>query len=1075
MIQCNFTITSIVSLYTKTKNRFNNLGKPFFLFLIICCYILPITAQNTFFASSNTQQAIGVFEVDTDGFVTENTFRSITSDADGIYYDTENDVLYQLNRQNGAVTLYSNVTANLAIGETPDLAAMSAAETINGREIAVSGNRLVVAQDANDTNGNQNRLIVFDITPTSITLAARYEVDFNLWGIHVDGETLYAIEDNSNRLAVFNNFFFLPEGTINPTQVIGVEGIVRTHGLTYVADRDMMILTDVGAASSPTDGAISVVMNYKSAAMDGTITADEQLRIEGDNTFLGNPVDVAFHAARSMIFVAERANGGGRILNFVVPTADGNPAPNYNYEFAGASAIHFPGTENFQEIMATRLAQLFVSSNTQQNVGVYNVWNNNTIAIDRFNNVGQDADGIYYDRANDALYQLNRMNSSINAYSNVNASIQQGVMPPLTATSSAEFSNGREIAISGDKLVVAQDGNAANGNQNQFVWYSFSPTGFSFIDRLEVDFNLWGIHADGNDLYAIEDNSNRLAIFNDFFGAEAANADFQLPFMVEIEGIIRTHGLTYIAETDMMVLTDVGAASSADDGAFTIIKDFKTASADGIVSMGEQIRVAGDATFLGNPVDIAFEPAEMMIYVAERANGGGRVLGFAMPAMSGNYMPTYNNPFAGASAVYLSSDNGMEGPNPPSTAVNDRFFVSSNTQRIIATYHVQADNSIMKQQFVSANMDADGIYYDKDTDILYQVNRTGNALNAYAGASAALDQGLMPQVTASSASEFSNGRELTVSGNWIAVAQDANGGNGNQNRLVIFDKNTLALKRKVDVDFNLWGIHAAGTDLYAIEDNSNRLRIYHDFFNQLDNDIQIPLEVSVENLVRTHGLTYDAGRDIMYLTDVGAASSPDDGAVVVVNNFQTASADGMISDAEQIRVAGTNTFLGNPVDIAYDGQRSLIYVAERANGGGRILGFAMPSESGNIAPVYNDLHAGASAIYFADGNDNNFAPPIAEVFEVNNLAAIKSTTAFAFQVYPNPATDFLTIELPSVDFEIADKRTVVIYDAFGKQMQQINLANLRQDIDVSGLTGGVYYIMMTQDSKLITQKFIKTK
>lgn len=1071
MNQGNFTSLGANFLFPKLKNLIsvNSLFVAFFLTTL--CYTSLLTAQETFFVSSNTQQAVGVFDVTSNGTITENTFRNITTDADGIYYDTDNDVLYQLNRNNGAVVLYGNVKANLANGGTPDVTAMSAAETINGREIAVSGNRLVVAQDGNDANGNQNRLIVFDITPTSISLAARYDVDFNLWGIHADGETLYAIEDNSNRLAVFENFFFQPEGDIFPTHVISVEGIVRTHGLTYVADRDMMILTDVGAGSSPDDGAISIIMGFTTAAMDGNITDDEQLTIAGDNTFLGNPVDVAFQASRSMIFVAERANGGGRVLSFPIPTEDGNFAPTYNFEFAGASAIHFPGTENFQEVMATRLAQLFVSSNTQQTVGVYNIWNDNTIAIDRFNNVAQDADGIYYDRSQDVLYQLNRMNNSINAYSNVNASIQQGMMPPLTATSSSEFSNGREIAVTGDKLVVAQDGNDANGNQNQFVWFNISPTGISFIDRLEVDFNLWGIHADGSTLYAVEDNSNRLAIFDDFFNQ--ADADIQIPFFVEIEGIVRTHGLTYIPENDMMLMTDVGAGSSPDDGAFTIIKDFTTASADGFVSASEQIRVEGDATFLGNPVDIAFEPEEMMIYIAERANGGGRILAFAMPTMSGNYRPTYNNSFAGASAVYLSSDNGMGGQNPTTPDVADRFFVSSNTQRVIATYDIQADNSIRKQQFANANMDADGIFYDKSSDILYQVNRTGNAVNAYRGAGAALDQGMMPQLSFSSAAEFSNGREVAVSGNWLAVAQDANDANGNQNRIVIFDKNNLSLKRKVDVDFNLWGIHADGTTLYAVEDNSNRLRVYDDFFNQLDNDIQIPLEVSVENLVRTHGLTYDSSRDIMFLTDVGAASSPDDGAFVVVYNYMTASADGTISTDEQVRIAGSNTFLGNPVDIAFDGQRNIVYVAERANGGGRVLGFDLPGASENIAPSYNDLHAGASAIYFADGNAINFVPPVVIEQVDKALTVDRNATARNFTIYPNPATEYLTLEIPSLEKLENQNITVAIFDNFGRQIQEINQLGTRQDIDISQLTDGIYYLMMVSEGISKTQQFIK--
>lgn len=337
----NFTSKGMAMPCFKTKNKWIANKQYFgFIMLLFCCGV-SLSAQNSFFVSSNTQQAVGVFEVTTDGFITESIFRNITADADGIYYDEMTDVLYQLNRTNGAVAAYDNVKANLANGNTPPLSAMSAAETINGREIAVSGNRLVVAQDGNDANGNQNRLIVFDISPTEITLAARYDVDFNLWGIHIDGETLYAVEDNSNHLTVFNNFFFLPNGKINPTQVISVEGIVRTHGLTYVADKDMMLLTDVGAGSSPEDGAIVVINNFVNASSDGIISDSEQVRIAGANTFLGNPVDIAYDGQRNMIYVAERANGGGRILGFVKPTASGDIAPLYNDLHAGAAAIYF--------------------------------------------------------------------------------------------------------------------------------------------------------------------------------------------------------------------------------------------------------------------------------------------------------------------------------------------------------------------------------------------------------------------------------------------------------------------------------------------------------------------------------------------------------------------------------------------------------------------------------------------------------------------------------------------------------------------------------------------------------------
>lgn len=153
----------------------------------------------------------------------------------------------------------------------------------------------------------------------------------------------------------------------------------------------------------------------------------------------------------------------------------------------------------------------------------------------------------------------------------------------------------------------------------------------------------------------------------------------------------------------------------------------------------------------------------------------------------------------------------------------------------------------------------------------------------------------------------------------------------------------------------------------------------------------------------------------------------------------------------------------------------MVYVAERANGGGRVLGFNLPNSSGNIAPLYNDLHTGASAIYFADGNGNNLIPPVVISNFDAELVVDNTPTAVTFKIYPNPAINNLTLELPNLNFATADKTTIVIYDAFGKQMQQINNYAARQTIDISSLSDGIYYIMVTQNDQLTTQKFIKTK
>jgi len=89
-----------------------------------------------------------------------------------------------------------------------------------------------------------------------------------------------------------------------------------------------------------------------------------------------------------------------------------------------------------------------------------------------------------------------------------------------------------------------------------------------------------------------------------------------------------------------------------------IIEDFTSkfnSTANGaMLSASQQTRVAGEATLLGNPVDVAYDAATQTVFVAEAGNGGGRILAFNNIGSGGNITPDVNNSLAAASSVYLS-------------------------------------------------------------------------------------------------------------------------------------------------------------------------------------------------------------------------------------------------------------------------------------------------------------------------------------------------------------------------------------------------------------------------------------
>ena len=1722
-----------------------------------------------FFVSSNTEKNIGLFNVMDDNSIAMEDLKTIATDADGIFYDRTNDILYQLSRNANKINAYSNVST------TPTLSIISSTNFVNGREITVVGNKLIVAEDGSEANGQQNRLIVYTLSPGAITFDRAFDVDINLWGIQADFTTLYAVVDNSNQIAVFNDFFDQTGSSVTPDALVSIEGLVRTHGITYDPVDDIMLLTDIGDADSDTDGAFFVINDFTEAAADGMVTASELFRASGGASRLGNPVDIAFDKDRRRVYIAERANGGGRVLGFKLPVVTSSIAPVFNMPFPGASAIHlsdlddmpdpcilsvdggmvsladgntettiavdgspdmlsfastsdpvlegfsftyvvtdasgiilgippanmvdfdpagegtcfvyglsYTGILNIAEkddlfaeglvisdecfaLSSNRITvnrvpvqdvsgQLFISSNTQPLIGAFDILPDNTVVCDTIPSVATDADGIYYDRGKDVLYQLNRTDNVINAYSEVSTK------PVLTATSTSDFINGREIAVVGDKLVVAQDANDANGQQNRLVVYNISPTAISFHRVYDVDINLWGIHADFQTIYAVVDNSNQVAVFNNFFVNQSGSLTPDA--LVTIDDMVRTHGITYDEDTDLMLLTDIGDASSDNDGALVGIPDFTTVSADGTVSADEQARARSGASRLGNPVDIALDKERGRVYVAERANGGGRILGFKTPNLTGGIAPVFNKLFPGASAVYLSTttqtpvecedvdggtvaleaggtqttividetpdpisftsdvdaeaggfsftyvitdvngnilgippsntvdfedagigtcfvyglaytgnlaiavgddllqgdlaisdgcfdlsnnvlivnrvedncdyviggtvslasggtettividdeadvlsfassldpmaggfsftyvitnDAGMilgippaneadfnpagigtcyvygvsytgmlnismgdhlddhtvisdacyaisenrltinrvedncdyvhagaitlagggteatieidgeadvltfnsdvdplaggfsftyvvtndagiilgippgnmvdfepagpgicrvyglaytgtlniapgddllahdlllsddcfdltdhsltitridpcafadagtiqleiggtettividenpdelsfvsnvdpmgaytftyvvtdaegnilgipsgntvdfngagvgtcfvyglaytghlaieEGDNllteglaisddcfnlsgnrltinrvpdncafvdggsvslpdgnttttiiidespdvisfastvdpivggfsftyvvtdasgiilgiPPANMVDfnpagvgicyvyglsytgslnidldddlfadgllisddcfelsdnritvnrvpvqdavGQFYVSSNTQPVIGVFNILEDESILSSTIPSEADDAEGIYYDRANDVLYQLNRTDNVIDIYGDVSSA------PVLVASSTSDFSNGREIAVSGTKLVVVQDGNAGNGDQNRLIVYDITpaSITLDKIFDVSINLWGIHADDQNLFAVVDNSGDIAQFIDFFNQPAGALAPDVIVTIESMVRTHGITYDAARDLMVLTDVGDVDSATDGALIAIRNFTTVSADGTVADDEQARAFGGSSLLGNPVDLAFDSERNRVYVAERANAGGRVMGFKLPNLTGGIAPIYNKLFPGASAVFFTpttieepDGFVSN---------EIENLRAHTHSNSgevadvIVKNIYPVPALSQLNVSLFS---DLEQQVSMNVFNANGKLVLQRNLAIFPGDnlntFDVSHLPGGMYFIRIPGLN--VSAKFVK--
>ena len=294
------------------------------------------------FTTSNTTGKVSVSDLNSN---TINSFTVASTDADGAYYFDDSDEFILASRTNNRVESYSDVSNAVAMNAAAlSLNATSTSDFTNAREIAVSGDKVVVTQDQFAGNGNVNKLIVYQKTAAGFTLLNSYVVNFKTWGIHLEGNTLYAVADLESDLLAFENFFDNPDGAIFPTKRVTIEGLVRTHGITYSKRSNTMVLTDVGLAASDSDGGIIVLKGFTElfavTPNMGTIGLNKQIRIYGSATALGNPVDVAYDNFTKTIFVAERLNGGGKVLTFDLPRANANVAPVSSRPEPGVSSVY---------------------------------------------------------------------------------------------------------------------------------------------------------------------------------------------------------------------------------------------------------------------------------------------------------------------------------------------------------------------------------------------------------------------------------------------------------------------------------------------------------------------------------------------------------------------------------------------------------------------------------------------------------------------------------------------------------------------------------------------------------------
>ncbi|MGB1170209.1 MAG: T9SS type A sorting domain-containing protein [Flavobacteriaceae bacterium] len=88
---------------------------------------------------------------------------------------------------------------------------------------------------------------------------------------------------------------------------------------------------------------------------------------------------------------------------------------------------------------------------------------------------------------------------------------------------------------------------------------------------------------------------------------------------------------------------------------------------------------------------------------------------------------------------------------------------------------------------------------------------------------------------------------------------------------------------------------------------------------------------------------------------------------------------------------------------------------------------------------------------------------------VTSTAGITKNNLLSFDMYPNPVSDILTVQLPTG----TEKAEVSIIDYTGRLVSSKTISSNDTSIDVQSISKGIYIIRVATNAKIGVQRFIK--
>ena len=145
-------------------------------------------------------------------------------------------------------------------------------------------------------------------------------------------------------------------------------------------------------------------------------------------------------------------------------------------------------------------------------------------------------------------------------------------------------------------------------------------------------------------------------------------------------------------------------------------------------------------------------------------------------------------------------------------------------------------------------------------------------------------------------------------------------------------------------------------------------------------------------------------------------------------------------------------------------------VSNTVSSGTRTIVATRANDTGNSNDYTFSASAGSLTVIWAIGSSTEYAyHSVRGATALSVSLGISENNLLSFEMYPNPVSDVLNIQLPTS----TEKAEVFVFDYTGRLVSSKTISSNDTAIDVQKISKGIYMIRVAANNKIGVQRFIK--